>query len=163
MILDSGKRTEFPTGAVRDIDEEKGRCDLLPLTLIGDRWQDRTLFEVGRFRDTGDAEHLWRAFCYFSGEILEWSVAETFMELSIHYKEGCNKYGVDNWMKGINISSYISSAVRHYLKYTDGWTDERHDRAFLWNILCAIWTLKNLPEMDDVPHREYIPNKVGET
>ena len=30
-ILDSGERREFNSGAVRDIQEGKGRCDLLPL------------------------------------------------------------------------------------------------------------------------------------
>lgn len=29
-IKDSGNRTEFSTGAVRDMHEGKGRCDLLP-------------------------------------------------------------------------------------------------------------------------------------
>lgn len=30
MIKDSGARHEFDTGAVRDMPEGKGRCDLLP-------------------------------------------------------------------------------------------------------------------------------------
>ena len=30
MIKDSGDRTQFETGAVRDMHEGKGRCDLLP-------------------------------------------------------------------------------------------------------------------------------------
>ena len=30
VIKDSGNRREFETGAVRDIQEGKGRCDLLP-------------------------------------------------------------------------------------------------------------------------------------
>lgn len=34
MIKDSGNRTEFLTGAVRDMHEGKGRCDLLPLTAV---------------------------------------------------------------------------------------------------------------------------------
>ncbi len=34
MIKDSGERTEFSTGAVRDMHEGKGRMDLLPLTAI---------------------------------------------------------------------------------------------------------------------------------
>ena len=34
MIKDSGERTLFETGAVRDMHEGKGRCDLLPLTAI---------------------------------------------------------------------------------------------------------------------------------
>ena len=33
-IKDSGQRTEFSTGAVRDMHEGKGRMDLLPLTAI---------------------------------------------------------------------------------------------------------------------------------
>lgn len=34
MILDSGDRTEFSTGSVRDIQAGKRRMDLLPLTAI---------------------------------------------------------------------------------------------------------------------------------
>lgn len=34
MIKDSGERTQFETGAVRDMHTGKGRCDLLPLTAI---------------------------------------------------------------------------------------------------------------------------------
>lgn len=33
-IKDSGNRREFSTGAVRDMAEGKGRCDLLPLTEV---------------------------------------------------------------------------------------------------------------------------------
>ena len=33
-ILDSGDRTQFPTGAVRDMHEGKGRMDLLPWIAI---------------------------------------------------------------------------------------------------------------------------------
>ena len=36
MLKDSGARREFESGAVRDISEGKGRCDLLPLDIIGD-------------------------------------------------------------------------------------------------------------------------------
>ena len=33
-ILDSGERTAFPTGSVRDMHEGKGRMDLLPHLVI---------------------------------------------------------------------------------------------------------------------------------
>ena len=33
-IKDSGARREFESGAVRDIQEGKGRCDLLPLDVV---------------------------------------------------------------------------------------------------------------------------------
>ena len=35
-ILDSGNRRAFESGAVRDIQEGKGRCDLLPLLQVSD-------------------------------------------------------------------------------------------------------------------------------
>lgn len=34
MILDSGERTEFKTGAVRDLGEGKGRMDLIPWSAV---------------------------------------------------------------------------------------------------------------------------------
>lgn len=35
-LQDSGNRREFDSGAVRDICEGKGRCDLLPLDIVAD-------------------------------------------------------------------------------------------------------------------------------
>lgn len=35
-IKDSGNRTKFTSGAVRDIQDGKGRCDLMPLDIIAD-------------------------------------------------------------------------------------------------------------------------------
>ena len=43
-------------------------------------------------------------------------------------------------------SSYIDSAVRHYLKWLRGDNDERHDRAFVWNIMCLIWTHEHITD-----------------
>lgn len=45
-ILDSGNRRTFQTGAVRDIQEGKGRCDLLPLLPIYNMLRDDILFCV---------------------------------------------------------------------------------------------------------------------
>ena len=67
------------------------------------------------------------------------------------YEDGAIKYGERNWEKGIDLHSYIDSAVRHFLKYLDGWDDEPHDRAFIWNILGAIWTLNHHLELVDIP------------
>ena len=77
--------------------------------------------------------------------------ATAFLELSKHYEDGCQKYGERNWQKGIPVSRYIDSGIRHYLKYKRGDTDEPHDRAFLWNMVGAVWTLDNMPELMDLP------------
>ena len=60
-ILDSGNRRTFQTGAVRDIQEGKGRCDLLPLLPIYNMLCDDILFCVNQFEDSGDPEYLQEA------------------------------------------------------------------------------------------------------
>ncbi|MBQ2469084.1 MAG: hypothetical protein II503_05300, partial [Clostridia bacterium] len=83
----------------------------------------------------------------------EQKASNALLEVAIHFEEGCKKYGERNWQKGIPLHSFIDSAIRHYLKFQRGDDDERHDRAFLWNILCAMWTVQNKPELDDIPHQ----------
>ena len=47
MILpDSGERRQFESGAVRDIAQGKGRCDLMPLGIIGDVFHDDYLVYI---------------------------------------------------------------------------------------------------------------------
>jgi hypothetical protein len=56
--------------------------------------------------------------------------------------------------KGIPLHCYIDSGVRHYLKFKRGDDDEPHGRAFVWNILGALWTQENKPELIDLPFKE---------
>lgn len=150
MIQDSGERKEFSTGAVRDIREGKGRCDLLPLGVIAELMDDPYLRAINGFLETGAKDRLYEALRYASEKIFP--DRSTFViEVSIHFEEGANKYGERNWQKGIPLHCYIDSAIRHYLKYKRGDNDERHDRATCWNILCGIWTLENKPELNDIP------------
>lgn len=150
MIKDSGERREFETGAVRDIQEGKGRCDLMPLDVIAeDILQPKTgLKFISEFTQCGDPKLLHGALSYF-GLYRNWDVFTMLLEVSKHFEEGAIKYGEYNWQKGIPTHCYIDSAVRHYLKYLRGDTDEPHDRAFVWNILCCIWTCKHKPELND--------------
>lgn len=157
-IKDSGERREFDTGAVRDIQEGKGRCDLMPLGVIGemvnkhyDDFSGEVLFAITDFQRNGCLAHLSRALkCFLSLELSPFaSLPDMFLEVSKHFEEGAEKYGEWNWQKGIPAKCYIDSAVRHYLKWLRGDNDEPHDRAFVWNILCCIWTCQNKPELND--------------
>lgn len=147
MIKDSGTRREFESGAVRDIQEGKGRCDLMPLRMASGYIHDGgVLCAIACYQETGDCEHLYAAL-----ELAGISPDRytTMLEVSKHFEEGAKKYGEHNWQKGIPTHCYIDSAVRHYLKFLRGDTDEPHDRAFVWNILCCIWTCLNKPVLND--------------
>lgn len=113
-IKDSGERTEFPSGAVRDMSEGKGRFDLLPMCVL--------------------------------------------MRLAKHYEAGAKKYSDRNWEKGIFAHSFADSAFRHLVKYMDGWTDEDHLIAAIWNLCGLAWTEEKKPEYMDIPARKEIVN-----
>ena len=153
MLKDRGERREFETGAVRDIADGKGRCDLLPLNVIADMMNDEILFRINQYVCSGNKTSLVCAIKTFS-ENRYGSLLTAILEVSKHYEDGCTKYGERNWERGIPLHCYIDSGVRHYLKYLRGDADEPHDRAFLWNLLCAIWTQDHLPELCDLPFKE---------
>ena len=144
-IKDSGTRREFNAGAVRDIQEGKGRCDLMPLLPISWVIGDTVLGHIEDYKQTGAATYLVSAL---KSTVLYEDKLTMFLEVSKHFEEGAKKYGENNWQKGIPTNCYIDSAVRHYLKYLRGDKDEPHDRAFVWNILCCIWTCMNKPELN---------------
>lgn len=151
MLKDSGNRTEFETGAVRDMHEGKGRCDLLPLdtvSLLFDVKPDNVLTRINQFQNTSEVVHLKIALDYFMEQRC-WNCHTMLLEVAKHFEEGATKYGDNNWRKGIPVRCYIDSAIRHYLKWLRCDEDEPHDRAFCWNILCGIWTCINKPELND--------------
>ena len=169
-ILDSGSRRKFESGAVRDIQEGKGRCDLLPLDAVAYYLctndsnledSDLVLKSIYKFQETGDT---WRLLTALYSMDYHWDDGKTknnaediimqrrctmLLEVSKHFEEGAKKYGENNWQKGIPVHCYIDSAVRHYLKFLRGDKDEPHDRAFCWNIMCCIWTCKHHPELNE--------------
>lgn len=150
-IKDSGQRRQFSSGAVRDIQEGKGRCDLLPLDVVANMMpnhlQSDILKEIQYFMVDKKDFHLFIAISSF----ITWKNWDTYtavLEVAKHYEDGCNKYGERNWEKGIDLHCYIDSGVRHLMKCFRGDLDEPHDRAFIWNMLCAIYTLKHLSRDD---------------
>ena len=166
-IKDSGNRREFSTGAVRDMAEGKGRCDLLPLDVISDLFVELKCEKYERVNII--LNYLNSALEIWKDEALSWDsnrmdfvvgylyealkeflkqsdfadVPTMVLELSVHFEQGANKYTEDNWKRGIPVNCYIDSAIRHYLKWLRGDTDERHDRAFVWNIVCCIWEVEH--------------------
>jgi hypothetical protein len=102
LIKDSGTRSHFDTGAVRDGQEGKGRMDLLPV---------RALIEVAKV-----------------------------------FEAGARKYNARNWEKGIPLSRYMDSGLRHSLKWLRGDRDEPHLAMAIWNFMCLQDTQQRIAE-----------------
>jgi len=170
-ILDSGVRRQFESGAVRDSADGRGRCDLLPLDIVAellnmyridnenpDELHDiegdvhEILTSINVFIRTGNDREIYNAIGYFIEISGFKTIPMAIMEVSKHYEEGAKKYAERNWEKGIPAHCYVDSGVRHLLKWLDGWDDEPHDRAFIWNMLGLLWTVKHKPECNDLPY-----------
>lgn len=179
MIKDSGQRHEFASGGVRDLSDGKGKCSLLPLKEVYELME----YRENRFDNTyigyvspirfvqnfvesakrhpfgrGEDSFIYEALCVFAVRELECDMPTLVIEVSKHFEEGSIKYKPNNWRLGLDASCYIDSGIRHYLKWKRGDDDERHDRAFVWNMLCLLWTVRNRPECDDVSEMENVPN-----
>lgn len=151
MPKDSGSKREFSTGAHRDAATGKGRCDLLPLDEVAMVMNnDPVIAEVAAFVKDFDPQHLANAIqeAVKTVPVYE-NMANAILEASLLYEAGAIKYGENNWQRGMPLSCYIDSGLRHYLKTLRGDDDEPHYRGFVWNMLCAMWTLKNVPNATD--------------
>lgn len=168
-----------------EIDSRRGSltlpaCDVIPdldvasidvKQMLGIRDQDRTLapvgppgvfhhnqihdsgkrrkFETGAVRDRGDRKGRYDLLSPVALDRLA-----RWMEL------GAEKYDERNWEKGIPLSVYLDSTIRHVFKLLDGLDDEDHAAAIMWNSHGYIHTEQlirdgKLPaELDDLPREK---------
>lgn len=148
VIKDSGNRREFESGAVRDMQEGKGRFDLVPLEIVSDMLgtteinHDPIVLDIATFMYDHDTCWLAAALENFATVAYNDCLYTMFLEVAKHFEEGAKKYSPDNWRKGIPVNCYIDSAVRHYMKWRRGDNDEPHDKAFCWNVMCCMWEVE---------------------
>ena len=95
-LPDTGERSEFHTGAVRDAMQGKGCPSLLPI--------------------------------------------DALRAASRRFEDGAEKYGRNNWEKGIPLSRYVDSLYRHLWQFMEGDTTEDHGGAIVWNAMCLVQT-----------------------
>jgi hypothetical protein len=62
------------------------------------------------------------------------------------FEEGARKYASRNWEKGIPLSRYFDSGIRHAYKYLRGDRDEPHDAMAVWNFMCLMETRMRIEE-----------------
>lgn len=76
---------------------------------------------------------------------------------ALQMERGAAKYAARNWEKGMPLSRFADSAMRHMMKFLAGFDDEPHLDAAIWNLLClregqerikrGLWPA----EFDDLP------------
>jgi len=77
--------------------------------------------------------------------------------LAIIMEKGAEKYDARNWEKGMPLSQYLNSAIRHTFQTLDGLDDEDHAAQAMFNLMAYIHThhkiqAGELPkELDDLP------------
>lgn len=84
-------------------------------------------FNTGSRRDFGEGKAPM--------ELLPWDLLQ---RVSIWYKLGADKYGLNNWRLGQPSTQVIGSLMRHTAKYLMGFRDEDHLSAIVWNALCLM-------------------------
>ena len=81
----------------------------------------------------------------------------SLIRLSKRFEDGAEKYGVDNWRKGIPLSRYIDSTNRHLWAFQQGDASEDHLGAIMWNAVAMSATYdliiegKLPPSLNDLP------------
>jgi hypothetical protein len=82
---------------------------------------------------------------------------EGIRRIALHFENGAKKYGDRNWEKGMPLTIYLDSALRHIFKILEGLDDEDHAAAACWNMLCFITIQERIEkgklpkELDDLP------------
>lgn len=107
-------------------------------------------FQTGAQRDTSNKRGAFELIPPFA-----------LLLVSRIYEDGANKRGYRNWEKGMPVSRYLNSCIRHIQKHMAGLRDEPHLSQALWNLMGAIWT-SCMVHLGLRPKELYdLPNHVG--
>lgn len=102
---------------------------------------ERQEFESGARRDTQADKPRPSLLSPFALERVAWV-----------YSRGAEKYGDNNWQKGIPFSRYLDSAERHIMEFKQGMRDEDHLAQATWNLLAILHHQEIGPAgLDDLP------------
>lgn len=105
--------------------------------------KNRTIFPSGGLRDRPVGKGMMHLIS-----------PEALIRWSKRCEVGHIKYGDGrNWEKGLPVSQFIDSALRHIMQYEMGMDNEDHLAAACWNLGCAMQTEIRHPEMQDFETR----------
>jgi len=191
-IEDSGERRGFSTGAKRDVDGDKPRFDLIPLTVLQRVVRCYDQFDLSdivskevpdelkaRILSLGFAwgqtplDDLLLEVIWICLEVIELQEDDkvlsvnpklfhgfhvispkTYLRIANHYGGGAKKYDPWNWSKGMPLSVFHASMMRHIFKIIDDETNEDHWSAIFFNAAAILhFNMIGRKDMDDVTPR----------
>lgn len=136
-------------------DENLGRCDILPLSVIATMLDTTTQGDVLRCIDSFLSHrntHLLYQAMYRFLSVRRWSIQKAVEEAAILYEELYIKYDYTKvWEIDSDPDIYINMAIKCYLRYLhecesgNKRTEDLHyDRQFVWYMLSAIYIASKL-------------------
>lgn len=96
---------------------------------------ERREFQTGAVRDKSSGKGRFDLLQFRA----IWEVAKVL-------ERGAEKYDARNWEKGIPMSAFIDSGVRHLSRFMMDHQDEPHLAMACWNFLCALDTMLRIKE-----------------
>lgn len=191
-IKDSGERRDFESGAKRDVDYDKPRFDLIPMTALqkiieyypdtqklviesdGLNDEDKSrLVSLGFLWGATADEKLLLEIAWISLQAIQRQEDDcflrvhyqlhggfhlispnTYMRIANHYGGGAKKYDPWNWSKGMPLSVFHASLMRHIFAIIKNKTDEDHFSAIFFNVAAILhFQILEREDVDDVKPR----------
>lgn len=191
-IKDSGERRDFKSGAKRDVDHDKPRFDLIPMTVLqkiieyypnvkeldvdSDELNDDAkarMWSLGLLWGATADENLLLEVAWMSlsaicrqerdttlrvdGSLyggLHLISPNTYLRIANHYGGGAKKYDPWNWSKGMPLSVFHASLMRHIFAIVQDKTDEDHLSGIFFNAAAILhFKIIKRKDVDDVTPR----------
>jgi len=189
QVKDSGERRDFDTGAKRDVDCDKPRYDLIPMTSLSrvisyySRKEDISnlciedvkalMWDFGLLWGNSCDDGLLLSIIWIALDLIQKQEKDnliqvksvhysnfhvispkTYTRLAYHYSHGAKKYDPWNWAKGMPLSTFHASLMRHIYAFISDEPDEDHLSAIFFNAASILHFKQiNRHDVDDISPR----------
>lgn len=115
-------------------------CDRLPLEVISTLINSNVLWNIYKFQETSDDLYLETAITEFLS-IRKKNIIQEILDVSKIIEDLKNNTDT--------VGERINKAIQHYLNWINNSLDEMQGIEFTCELLLAIWTYRNYPELND--------------